>query len=309
MAEISDKRKRQRLNPTHRWTEAETTEFLGTVMEEVKHNPEAFEKPTAQYFYKKIAEKVPSIQALSWTLMKSKMRNLKTSYLKAESWRGQTGAGLLAEGNESSVSEYIHKICPHWQILEQIFGQRKSVNPVVVIDTSSSNYEECINETDVVDQFEETNQEVTCIEEVIEEQVVEQDCDDVPDPTAQPSTSGMNFMAFKNQLKKQPLKRNKATSNSGSISLLVDIQEKKLKFEETKWNKQMQLEEERLQLAKVQMENDIELKKIELQQQMEIRKLELDKEERLAVIRMKLDVECMERIKKYELDLKSNNHV
>lgn len=41
--QTGDKRKRQRLNPTHRWTDTETSEFLGTVMEEVKHNPEAFE--------------------------------------------------------------------------------------------------------------------------------------------------------------------------------------------------------------------------------------------------------------------------
>lgn len=264
----------------------------------------------------KIAGKIPSIQLPNWTLMKSKMRNLKTSYLKAVSWKSQTGAGLLAEGNESSVSEYIHKVCPYWELLEQIFGQRKSVNPVVVIDTSSNNYEECINETEppntdtsILDSYSvDQLGESTFMEEVLEEQMISPDCDDATDPI--PSTSGLNFTAFKDQLKRQPLKRSKATSNSGSISLLVDIQEKKkLNFEEVKWKKQIQLEEERIQLARVQAENEVELKKMEMMQQLEIKKLELERDERLAVTRMKLDVECMERVKKYELDLKANNRV
>ncbi|XP_055527699.1 uncharacterized protein LOC129720268 [Wyeomyia smithii] len=300
MTEVCEKRKRQLLN---------------TVLEEVKDNPESLEKPTAQIFYMKIAEKTLSIEALNWTLMKSRLRNLKTSYLKADAWKNQTGAGLLAEGMESSVSEYIHKICPYYETLEQIFGQRKSVKPDVVIETSSSTYEDCIVETEPVnasiselydsDQF--VTQDAAFIENITEEEVLSQDCEYGTD--ANRTISGMDFTAFKNQLKKRPLKRNKPSINSGSISLLVDIQEKKLKFEETKWNKQIHMEEERLQLAKVQAENEVELKKLELSHQLEIRKLELEKEERLATAKMNLDMEYMERIKKYELHLKANNNV
>lgn len=265
-------------------------------------------------FYAKISNNAPSVQALSWTLMKSKMRNLKTSYLKAVSWKGQTGAGLLAEGNESSVTEYIHKMCPYWECLEQIFGQRRNVNPAVVIDTSSSSYEEKINEADPlccivesysVDQFDE-EQDITTIDEDVSDK---RDVDANPNDPPTPSTSGMNFTAFKNQLKIKPSKKNRPTSNSGCISLLVDIQEKKLKFEETKWNKQMQLEEERVQLDRLRAENEMELKRMEMLQQLEMKKLELEKEERLAVTKMKLDAECSERVKKYELDLKANKHV
>lgn len=35
--------------------------------------------------------------------VKNKMRNLKDSFVKAEEWRGQTGAGILEEGKEDNV--------------------------------------------------------------------------------------------------------------------------------------------------------------------------------------------------------------
>ena len=41
--QVCEKRKRQRLQPTHRWTDAETADLLNTVLEEVKDNPESLE--------------------------------------------------------------------------------------------------------------------------------------------------------------------------------------------------------------------------------------------------------------------------
>ncbi|XP_046812645.1 uncharacterized protein LOC124421452 [Lucilia cuprina] len=128
--------KQKRINGTHRWTDAETLHLVQEVAEEVKDKIESYEKPTAQYFYKKIAAKSTIPKSIEWVPMKNKMRHLKSSYMSALNWRNQTGAGLLATGNEKTVEEYIDKICPMFKYLEQIFGQRRGVNPLIIIETS-----------------------------------------------------------------------------------------------------------------------------------------------------------------------------
>ncbi|XP_053699292.1 uncharacterized protein LOC128746269 [Sabethes cyaneus] len=287
MAEVAEKRKRQRLNPIHRWTDSETIDLLENIVDEVKANPEAFEKPTAQVFYTKIAGKMSSSEVPSWTLMKSKVRNLKTTYQKVVSGESQ-------------------QICPYWEFLEQIFGHCESVTPVGVLETSSDNYDDAepsSNDTNVADSYIPDPFAVK-LECVTEEPILDDaDADGGTEPAQ--STTGLNFTTFNNHLK-HPLKRDKVTANPGSTSLLVDIQEKRLKFEEKKWHQQMELEEKKLQLAKMQAENEVELKRMELSHQLEIKKLELEKEERLEMVRMKLDMEYKEKIKMYELKLNAD---
>ncbi|XP_049302198.1 uncharacterized protein LOC125775593 [Bactrocera dorsalis] len=69
--------------------------------------------------------------------MKSKMRYLKGIYMEAVKWRSQTGAGLIENGEEESVKDYIQNICPFFEILDEIFGLRKGVNPTVIIESSN----------------------------------------------------------------------------------------------------------------------------------------------------------------------------
>lgn len=46
---------------------------------------------------------LPDLAKLGVMAVKNKMRNLKDSFVKAEEWRGQTGAGILEEGKEDDV--------------------------------------------------------------------------------------------------------------------------------------------------------------------------------------------------------------
>lgn len=58
------------------------------------------QKPTAQIFYASVCEKAPDVRPIKWQIIKNKMRNLKTSFLTAATWKAEIGAKLLAEGNE-----------------------------------------------------------------------------------------------------------------------------------------------------------------------------------------------------------------
>ncbi|XP_017468408.1 PREDICTED: uncharacterized protein LOC108360572 isoform X2 [Rhagoletis zephyria] len=57
--------------------------------------------------------------------------------MDATKWKGQTGAGLLEKGEQKSVAEYVEKICQFFDILEEIFGQRKGVNPSVIVESEN----------------------------------------------------------------------------------------------------------------------------------------------------------------------------
>lgn len=102
---------------------------------------------------------------------------------------------------------------------------------------------------------------------------------------------------------------------TSSVFQLVVMQEKKLKFEVMKLQQQLDLERQKLDLereklclSREQKNVDIEIKRLQLGQEMEIKKLEMERDERLALTKMKLEVESQERIKKYELELKAKSH-
>ncbi|XP_067635995.1 uncharacterized protein [Eurosta solidaginis] len=84
------------------------------------------DKPTAERFYTRIKSMASSLGQIEWMSLKCKMRYLKASYVSALDWKNKTGSGLLASGDESSVTAYIQKICPNFDMLADIFGQRKN---------------------------------------------------------------------------------------------------------------------------------------------------------------------------------------
>ncbi|XP_049316816.1 uncharacterized protein LOC125779501 [Bactrocera dorsalis] len=146
-SELEDKvkAKRFRAAPTHRWSSEQTRSLLEEVRGEIKDRPESFEKPIAQKFYSKLSAKCPLLANINWKVMKSKMRYLKGIYMEAVKWRSQTGAGLIENGEEESVKDYIQNICPFFEILDEIFGLRKGMNPTVIIESSNIEilYEDC----------------------------------------------------------------------------------------------------------------------------------------------------------------------
>lgn len=63
------------------------------------------QKPTHQIFYNRILDKQEQeLLGLHWTVLQSKMRNLKTLYLKAVEWKKNTGAGLQQDGKERTIA-------------------------------------------------------------------------------------------------------------------------------------------------------------------------------------------------------------
>lgn len=66
------------------------------------------------------------------------MKNLKTGYQRAINWRNQTGQGV--EDGDSIVA-HMHKLCPHFDDLDQIFGHRPSQNVPVLIDSGKTQNE------------------------------------------------------------------------------------------------------------------------------------------------------------------------
>lgn len=119
------------------------------------------------------------------------------------------------------------------------------------------------------------------------------------------STRNRNLETLKTKLK-QGQRKTKCSSNSGSISALVAMQDKKLLFEEKKWERQREFDEQKLEIEK----EKINLARMQIEQQTTIRKLEIERDERLALANMKIEAEVRERVQKYELELRAryNNH-
>lgn len=202
------------------------------------------------------------------------MRNLKCTYIAAVTWKGNTGAGLLANGEENSVAEYINKLCPNFELLEQIFGQRRNINPPVIFQTN----EHSDNFINIEDSADNSTYQLDSLSQ--------DDNDCICEPTtstAEPSLppERFNFADFKNRLKGKNQQTGK-TGSSSSISLLLSLQEKK-----------MDLEVKRFELEKETAIKELELKKIQINQEFELKKLQIEKEE---------------RVQRYELELKLKNN-
>ncbi|KAM8718604.1 hypothetical protein ACLKA7_001333 [Drosophila subpalustris] len=127
---------RRRRNSNLKGTESQVLEFLELVLDLVKDVPESLEKPTAQKFYAKVMERSYTFKDLNYVVLKNKMRLFRSQYISAVQWRSNTGAGFLAEGKCESVKEYMEKVCPNFTILEQIYGQRKNIEPKAVTDST-----------------------------------------------------------------------------------------------------------------------------------------------------------------------------
>ncbi|XP_070075629.1 uncharacterized protein [Drosophila takahashii] len=98
-------------------------------------------KPTAKKFYQKIIEEYAPFRDAGVQSLKNKMSYCKSQFIKAVEWRNQSGAGLLEEGDGTSVENYLEKICSHFERLHDIFGKRKSVVPSRVVDSFESDLE------------------------------------------------------------------------------------------------------------------------------------------------------------------------
>ncbi|XP_062551114.1 uncharacterized protein LOC134216168 [Armigeres subalbatus] len=345
------KHTRRRLNPTIRWNEVQTQELLVHVLEEVGIHPGSFEKPTAQIFYAKICSKASvAIRYISWQIIKNKMRNLKTSFLATALWKAQEGAKLLANGGDCLYHDHIRRVCPHFDLLERLYGHLVQANMATGMIPVSSDVDEYADEmitNDVLSSelysaanggnnqanipFEnvriklETNEHPSQREpdqvkhaghiaqnaEAVEDYIAERaQLAYTPEPSTA-SNSETDFYAKRALMDRFPRKR--PASDTSSVFQLVVMQEKKLKFEVMKLQQQLDLERQKLDLerqklclSREQNNVDLEMKRLQLERETELKKLELERDERIALAKMKLEVESLERIRKYELDLQAN---
>lgn len=269
-------------------------------------DPNKFEKPTHQVFYCKVLEKIPELDGLTWNLLDNKMRNLRSAYQKAMEWQKNTGSGLLADGKESSVREYIVKLCPFYDKLHDIFAEKRNVNPLHVLESSSTSTETLISTLDNIDDmivYDETGDQEFSTTIVLTRE----------NPTP-PSTSHRNARVVEGsrtvedaridelllddvestsggtESRSQTRKRSNRSSAGGSLATLIDLQEKRIKLEETKYEK------------------EVDLKKMELNNDLKIRELELQSKERIEMARIKAECETNERVKRYEIELKAQRN-
>lgn len=98
------------------------------------------------------------------------MGTFKTKYTNAIKWRNSTGNGVLEEQGQDTVDYMINGICPHFDLLDQLFGHKANVNPPYIDETHQE-------ERVVVQQPQQQHQQQ---EEMNEEYIIEES-DDIHD--------------------------------------------------------------------------------------------------------------------------------
>ncbi|XP_039969238.1 uncharacterized protein LOC120781180 [Bactrocera tryoni] len=259
-----EEKKRLRINGTFRWTERQTKDLLNIIVENVKANPEQFEKPTAQKFYEHITKNASTLNSIKWDVMRTKMRHLKTSFSSALKWKGQTGAGLLESGDVKSVEDYIKKMCPFHDDLYAIFGHRVNVQPPAIYQSTMP---VSLLDTFEVDALMENDGETfsTSLPEspLASPTVV---LPSTSESVASPSALSIATSAC-TQNTTTPKKNLKRPQNSNPFALLFEIQSKKLELESQKLEFEKEKEQNKFMLQKLQLEKEerIEMEKIRLE--------------------------------------------
>lgn len=187
--------------------------------------------------------------------------------------------------------------------MEQIFSNRKSVNPTI-FDTT----------TNVDDLFGDAS-EMLEIEYLADDSTSQSQSSEyateTPTSSNRPSasrSSGYGFLADLQNFKKSPRQKN---NSSCGITMLLSMQEGKLAFEKNKFEWQVEREkkelERQMEIQAKEIERDarrIENEKIEMDRQYELKKLEIEKDERLQMEKLRLEKELEEKIRMYELEMK-----
>ncbi|XP_054745499.1 uncharacterized protein LOC129249855 [Anastrepha obliqua] len=257
-------KKRLRINGTFRWSEQQTRDLLTIVFDNVKPNLEQFEKPTAQNFYDRIKQNSPNLCTIKWNNIRTKMRHLKTSFLAAVKWKSQTGAGLLENGDVTSVEEYIKKTCPFYDDLHAIFARRINIQPPAIYQSSEpvlsmeNNEEELLLEIDceTSTSFSESPlvSPSVLIFPTFPENQVSPPCSLASDIRTQHNTTATN-------------KNLKRAHSSSPFALLFEIQKKKVDLETQKLEFEREKEENKFKLQKLQLEKEerVEMEKLRLE--------------------------------------------
>ncbi|XP_036329862.1 uncharacterized protein LOC118742003 [Rhagoletis pomonella] len=258
-------KKRLRINGTFRWTEQQTRDLLTIVFDNVKANPEQFEKPTAQKFYDRITESAPNLRNIKWDTMRTKMRHLKTSFLTALKWKGQTGAGLLESGDVKSVEEYIKKTCPFYDDLHAIFARRVNIQPPAIYQSTEPILSLANNEEEALLEIDCETSSTTLLESPLVSPSVILPPTFSENQVSPPCTLASDTRTLNNTT--TPKRNLKRPQSSNSFALLFEIQKKKVELETQKLELEKEKEENQFKLQKLQLEKEerIEMEKLRLE--------------------------------------------
>ncbi|XP_037813671.1 uncharacterized protein LOC119604858 [Lucilia sericata] len=272
-------RKRKRENEVKKWTDEDIKKVLCYM--QAHRN---IEKPTARMYYEKLLEET-KLDA-NWNILKCKVRYLKGTLQKAESWRRKAGVRMENGDGASSVKDkVVQKICPYYEQLSDIFILGKEIN-YAVLDTSfdEANY---ISQdaTDIKDENHEVSDDAfdNSSHEAIEikNEIVEENYErfDYNSPLAidnrdeSLATTSPAIAAYK----VKPIAQNTSPDKLTAIEVeRTKFWEKQLKLETDKFEWAKEVEKKKLEMDRIRLENEFQLKKLELEQNERIKMFEIE---------------------------------
>lgn len=253
------------------------------------------QKPTARIFYDKCIIANPELAKFEAETLRQKMKNFRSSYSKANDWRNSTGAGLPDDDSGTSIiginpfkllrtstwidcpffilftADHLHKMCPYWNILDEIFSQKTSLNPVAIYESGQSNMKDEENDAELIIS---DDMEIDFSISNHESSFDASNSNDIPeavgfDQLIAPRSSqnigedNATQMSFQNQLP-----RTTRGSQMNPNHVLLEI----AKMRNATSEKKLQLEVKKLELEEKRSEREYEIKKMEA----EARKLEAE---------------------------------
>ncbi|XP_037942125.1 uncharacterized protein LOC119675024 [Teleopsis dalmanni] len=270
---------RERKNPIKKWMPAEEAALINFLKENVD-----FEKPTAQVFYKRFLQS--SAVIADWKIVRSKVRNMRTTYSKTREWINTVGKVMA---DDETVETTTHNMCRFYYDFEEIFGSN--------IFSTSSNLDSF--QTTIVNLGTLSDQ--TCDEPCIamvktEKEEIENV--DVNMTSHDRSFSGSQTLSSHAEIQPfEDIPDNIPTTNCSeayfgtAMSEMAQTQAEILKLKKEKMQFDTMFKEKIMQLLERQIaiqENKLELKKTELSSQEHLKILELEMKERIAMKELEL---------------------
>ncbi|OXA58648.1 hypothetical protein Fcan01_08027 [Folsomia candida] len=191
--------------------------------------------------------------------------NLKKKYQQTLTWRSQTGQGVLAEHGEQYFKDTIKQMCPHFDTLDEIFGEKLSINPPFTLDSSEINNDS--GQQVPADNFFDLNDHLTNVQEV------------------GPSQDNPIIRIGTKRKSRSPIPSSGSKALSDLIIMRQEMHKADIEFQREKWDfdkhqKELQLE---LQKQQFEVEKEVKFKQFELEQekirnQFEVEKYRIDQE-------------------------------
>ncbi|XP_073844162.1 uncharacterized protein [Musca autumnalis] len=262
---------RHRSAPIRKWQKYEER----TLVDFLLNNAKDFEKPTAQMYYRKFMYE-SQMKNIEWKLIRAKVRNMRTVYIKAKRWKNTAEAGEL---NEASVKENLLKIFYFYEEFDKIFDdKRKTDVSISAEDSINSDFikeELSIDNSDHDHQHEETysSRDDNIMPDATDNYYINHEDSNTEDEQAtnlKPSAS--NVLSFKAH-----------TGETDSCKMISQ-----LTYAHTLKEAELKLQRDRLEFEKEKLRQELTVRKKEIESQERLKILELEMKERIAMSELKM---------------------